>query len=81
MRTLKVETREVYVPDIVHCNQCGNEISPQDKACGNFLPVSHSGGYGSVLGDGDDWSFDLCEPCLKVIMDGFKIRPTVNNEP
>ncbi len=80
MRTTKTETRQVQVTDTVHCNQCGEAIDPNTLKYGNVLEVMYAGGWASVLGDGDRYEFDICEPCLRLIMDGFKIRPTVNGE-
>jgi len=70
------ETREVEVLRSVKCNQCGEEV--EEYGFGNFLCISYVGGYASILGDGTERKFDLYEPCLKVIMAGFKIPPIIN---
>ncbi len=86
MRTLKKITQEVVVVDEVRCNKCGElcstPVQEDDvKARGNnhrdwygLIEVGFTTGYfSSVLPDGMAYRFSLCEPCVKELMDTFKI--------
>lgn len=77
MRKTRTETRAVEVVETITCNGCG-ETPPSPYA--EMIRIYHCGGYDSILGDGDSYDFDLCESCLKKLMDGLKIPPTVNDE-
>ena len=46
--------------------------------CDNYLNVNYKGGYGSKLGDGTHYQFDLCETCLGEVMDGFAIKAIID---
>lgn len=70
----------------VLCNKCGNSLRPVTNLPGevaDFDPgfyglvgVRYSTGYYSpALPDAFGYEFDLCEKCLKELMDSFKIEP------
>lgn len=75
MRTIRKETREVEVVEMVICNGCRKEAGVHEE----MIRVYHEGGYSSILGDGTSYDFDLCEPCLKKIMDGLQIPPKTDD--
>lgn len=69
------ETREIEVVEKTLCNKCGEEIGQYDTC----LSARLSGGYGSLIGDGTEIYFDICECCIIEMMKTFKI-PAKQNE-
>lgn len=72
-RTFRTETREVQVAHVITCNACGETVDAY-----SFCQVLHTGSYGSILGDGTTYSFDLCEACLKKIVDGLVVPAEID---
>ncbi len=71
MRTYRTVTKIESVPDTVKCNKCGTETDPNTA-----LLVFHQGSYNSkALVDGVEYTFDLCEDCLRSLMRSFRIPP------
>ena len=74
--THKVRVEKDFIDDII-CNRCGKTCIPL-KECGpeGLSEVNVRGGYGSeILGDGDFFTFSMCERCLAEIILDFKIPP------
>ncbi len=91
MKTTKIVTREVEVIASVTCNKCGNLCTTPtleryqathpdyEKDWAYSVDVNYSTGYYSdALPDGTSYSFSLCEPCLKALMDTFVVPADVN---
>ena len=76
MKTFRTETQEVQICDSVVCNGCGKAVA--HAMCDNYLNVNYKGGYGSKLGDGTHYQYDLCETCLGEVMDGFAIKAIID---
>ncbi len=78
--THKVMTETDFIDDII-CNKCGESCINEDApAPEGLIEVNLRGGYGSkVLGDGDDFTFSLCETCLALLMFGFKLPPVYSD--
>ena len=75
--THKVMTETDFIDDIL-CNKCGrsciNDDAPSPEG---LIEVNVRGGYGSkILGDGDDFTFSICETCLAQLFLEFKIPPS-----
>lgn len=77
---LEKREKEIEIIDDILCNQCGKSIVSgkiEDKVYSEGLREQVIAcGYGSELGDGNYYRFSLCEPCLQVMFDGFKIPVT-----
>lgn len=73
IKKTKQITKEV-VEDII-CNQC-------ERSCKNeeHLQAFLQGGYGSKLGDGNQYYFHLCEDCVLELFKKFKIEPKYEND-
>lgn len=74
MRTIKkVKAAETdrLVTKIV-CNSCGKAAKHPD--CTDITPVDIEFSYGSEQ-DGQTWSFDICDTCIKDIVAKFKVPP------
>jgi antitoxin CcdA len=54
------------------CDKCGTEYNYEDDMfeCQEFHHINFVGGYGSVFGDGDQIECDICQDCLKKMIDG-----------
>jgi hypothetical protein len=72
----KVQKEELEVVDIV-CNKCGKNCWNEESGWGQ--EVRHfqvTGGYWSkLLGDMNQYDFDLCEKCLWKLIKSFKVPP------
>jgi len=55
------------------CDKCGKEYDAIDDMfeCQEFHHISFTGGYGSVFGDDSDIECDICQHCLKKMIDGI----------
>jgi hypothetical protein len=73
IKNIKKEIEQEEITDIL-CNKCGE--SCKDKCNMNYeglIEANVWGGYGSKLGDSVSYQFSLCEDCLKIMFDDFKI--------
>ena len=81
MKTTETKLVETEVIKDVICNKCGEScIPPQLRSItdGNdfygLIEKTVSGGYYShALSDCENYTFSLCEVCLKNLFDSFKI--------
>lgn len=82
MRTYKaMEATQVNnIENHIACNKCGiatqlsnNEIA-REYVKEQYSEIQLSFGYGSSW-DSQNWSFDLCEDCLRELVKSFKIVP------
>ena len=82
------EFKEITVKEIslLICDGCSEKASPSDYTFHEFTSVSHSCGYGSIHGDGKQFTIDLCQQCF-ADMCGDTLRgtdesntPAENNE-
>jgi len=65
MEITKIETIEQYVIKKVICDKCGKEILPNDLIeWQESYTINFVGGYGSVFGDMNHITCDLCQNCL-----------------
>lgn len=78
MRTTKFVTKEVEVTDDVFCNMCSESCKKPD--CGpnsdphGLIEKSVRGSYYSrELDDMSEYTFSICESCLKKLFDRFQI--------
>lgn len=46
------------------CDGCGEQAVPDEYEFHEFISVSHQCGYGSIHGDGNQLSIDLCQQCF-----------------
>jgi len=51
------------------CDGCSEKAAPSDYTFHEFISVSHSCGYGSIHGDGKQFSIDLCQQCFADMCD------------
>ncbi len=73
-----IETKRVRVRKettvAVICDLCGSRYvkggDEDDFEIQEFLFIRFTGGYGSVFGDLDQIECDICQRCLKKIIDG-----------
>jgi len=74
--THKVPAEKDFIDDIV-CNKCGKScFNNKSYSPEGLIEVRVRGGYGSeILGDGDDFTFSICERCLAPIILDFEIKP------
>lgn len=65
MERTHTETQSVEVIDAVVCDVCGIRITPDNHTeYPEMIRASGIGGYGSVIGDGAQWSLDVCQHCF-----------------
>lgn len=64
-----------------YCNQCGGTLTvPHDDSPYGLVGAKVRGHYHSVhLSDGSDYTFSLCELCLRQMFDEFAIKPRVES--
>ncbi len=58
------EDKVVKVISKLICDACGEQAIPDDSIFHEFISVSHRCGYGSIHGDGNQFSIDLCQHCF-----------------
>ncbi|MDO9529398.1 MAG: hypothetical protein Q7J27_09585 [Syntrophales bacterium] len=64
------EEKEVVVGLV--CNKCKKEFGKDDfLELQEFHRIRFVGGYGSVFGDAAEIECDLCQHCLKKLIDGI----------
>jgi hypothetical protein len=51
------------------CDSCGEEWERNTLGFDEFTHIDHVGGYGSVFGDGTRVTSDICETCLKNLLE------------
>lgn len=86
MRFTSTHQQPVETLDAIQCDSCGRRFKADDIwEIQEFLHIDFSAGYGSVFGDENHVSCDLCQHCLKDrlgdclrITDPAKIHKTPN---
>tara|TARA_R110000737_G_scaffold31063_4_gene49607 strand:+ start:1335 stop:1649 length:315 start_codon:yes stop_codon:yes gene_type:complete len=48
----------------ITCDVCGEQATPNDYAYHEFISVNQHCGYGSIHGNGNQLSIDLCQQCF-----------------
>ncbi|NQY38305.1 MAG: hypothetical protein HRT37_25890 [Alteromonadaceae bacterium] len=63
--------KEITVKEVslLICDGCSEKVEPSDYTFHEFISVSHSCGYGSIHGDGKQFSIDLCQQCFADMCD------------
>jgi len=63
--------KEITVKEIslLICDGCSEKAEPSDYPFHEFISVSHSCGYGSIHGDGKQFTIDLCQQCFADMCD------------
>ena len=70
--TKSIDIKKDVVVSVL-CDIC-KSIIPDDELGERFIQ-SHVGGYYSVFGDGTEFKFDICQHCMKDIMEEYNIIP------
>ncbi|MEH6814357.1 MAG: hypothetical protein V7677_17625 [Motiliproteus sp.] len=55
----------------IQCDRCGKQFKKGAPEFGATTSINHQCGYGSVWKDGDQIAADICERCLKELIDPF----------
>jgi len=86
MRKLETQTitKTAEVTTDILCNKCGNSLlegkgSGGEDAYGLVGAYVSTGYFSPALGDGNEYSFDMCEKCLDELFKTFKHDPLVSN--
>ena len=74
------EDKVVKVISKLTCDGCGQETTQDDYEFQEFISVSHRCGYGSIHGDGNHLSIDLCQQCFASICGDSLIVTELNSE-
>ena len=76
MKLTKTVTLEVEVTDDVLCNYCGESLIGEGGNQNGLVETEVHGGFDSTgLGDGDRFTFSICEKCLLELFKDFLIPP------
>jgi len=68
MRNYRTETS--FVVDSVRCDRCGREDDdPMEMQ--EYLRVDFVGGFLSVFGDGNKFTGDFCQYCVKAMIGNY----------
>jgi|TARA_R110002167_G_C12705808_1_gene654489 hypothetical protein len=51
------------------CDGCSEKAEQSDYTFHEFISISHSCGYGSIHGDGKQFTIDLCQQCFADMCD------------
>lgn len=58
------EDKVVKVISKLTCDGCGEQATQDDYEFHEFISIDHKCGYGSIHGDGNQISIDLCQKCF-----------------
>jgi hypothetical protein len=81
-------TGKMQDPATILCNNCGDcmcSLNNIDQPCNYLMPnglldIKVSGSYDSDhLTDTIEYTFNLCEKCIRGMFKAFKIKPILNN--
>jgi hypothetical protein len=64
MLKTRKKMQKIEIFEGIVCDRCGRTASHKDAEYKEFLQIGRRGGYGSIIGDGTDWSLDVCQHCL-----------------
>ena len=68
--------KEVSVVEDIYCNNCGASLKSSNDDFYGLPTITVTGGYYSThLVDNTKYEFALCEKCLKILFEQFKIKP------
>jgi protein-arginine kinase activator protein McsA len=59
------------------CNKCKKESSDEWEMSEKFISISHTGGFNSVIDDGQKYDIDLCEHCFKEMFEDIAVKTKV----
>lgn len=63
------------------CDSCGEQATPSDYVFHEFISINKRCGYGSIHGDGNQFSIDLCQQCFaNMCGDSLTVMEPDNNE-
>ena len=68
MKFYTKETIEIDKPYSIVCDMCKTEYT-DEMELQEFHFINFTGGYGSVFGDGNKIEIDICQHCLKGLID------------
>lgn len=75
----KVQVEKEYI-DYIICDKCGRKLDPEDfLEFQERLSIRFCGGYGSIFGDLNEMSCDLCQYCVKELL-GDYLKKNVDEE-
>lgn len=58
------------------CDRCGLDAKAEEGEAEEFVSIERVCGYGSIFGDGNRISVDICQHCLKdVLGEWLRIMP------
>jgi len=77
--TYKKVTKDVAELKSITCSMCGTEYI-DDMELQEFFIYDAVGGYSSVFGDETRVQFELCQHCLKKIINHFNINVVYDND-
>jgi len=68
----EIVEREMQTLESITCDVCKNTIPLDDiLELQEMVSIEFVGGYGSVFGDGEQVSIDMCQDCFKEILGEF----------
>lgn len=83
MKTYKTRTFEEKYTDTITCDICKktycyrkDEMNINKDDCmeiQEFHHIGFRGGYGSIFGDGNDVTCDICQHCLKSVLGKYLV--------
>ena len=63
------------------CDRCETRLDAGTPEFDAATQIEHRCGYRSVWEDGEEVRADLCEPCLKQLIDGFAQKKGADAQP
>ena len=80
MREYTKEKQDMYVKKLLSCtcDVCKKDYIDDNFEFQEMIHIHNTGGYGSIFGDGDKVDIDICQHCLKDIIDKFDIKGYLN---
>ena len=84
MKNFIKQTKKVDVLESITCDICGKTYDLDTMGCQleeqEFLYIDFSAGYNSVFGDMNHIECDICQYCLKNMIDGkYRVTQDVVN--
>ncbi len=72
MREFIVEKRDHFIQTAKTCDMCRTKVT-DIMELQEFVDIHVDGGYSSIFGDGVEFTLDICQHCVKKIIDHFNI--------
>lgn len=66
-----LSTKETFIISVKYCDRCNRSAEKDSPEFHEFLSIDRQAGFGSVFGDGNRLKLDLCQHCVKELLNSW----------